>query len=802
MKTKVQATMAAVVFAAVFAAKADTVVWYTFDDLGDVGTKLADSSTIQNKANPGTLDATVYGMVSTNKNSSSVRMPYVTNGVPESVRVLDPVGNTIASAADKALRFWRTHGAGSGAMVEIPNDPALRPSSFTVEMFVRVDPDHTNWETLAGQPHSTTTNLFGWGINFYKPVDNSYLSFHLNFVDTEGGNHDHGIGGEKGPNVFLDNKWHHLALTVKPQSGDPSKINIKFFIDYKRVYYYDAPYGIVLPDSAGCPVQIGATTMAGQHFAGEIGEFRFSNKELDLGEFLRPHNAAIDKDVVLYYDFEDANAYDGNFGTAETNLLNKASPILPGKFAPRDFTEKGTLPKIDGEAASDSRIRQSMKNCDWTDNTASLFNGYEDSSMDGRRNNYLYCDLPSSVSLADADFTVEAFYKTDGDILWSTSLVRDNSDQFSLGVGTENNKFRCFVKQDDNTQMYVKDTSSANDGKWHHIALVRDGRTLTLYRDKKEVASETLTSDSLTTFTASTPRWQFGGSPAGFYTFNGWMDSVRITRRALEPEEFLTSQKYQTVGHTIAHLKFDDGTANAADGGCALFNGVINSATFSDKVPGYKIIDGEGGAVLSKPDVASLSIPSTGANVAWSNWDDQYYLRKDTNGNERTSGTVELWVKGSVKKTFAAILDAKITANGTYEDNLHAWRLAYDANDGGKPSVFFNYLKTDGTRDKQRLTFDKEVTDGMWHHWAFTFQPNASDPAKSDIAFYFDHAPLGAVQTLPGRVAYDDTLRFAIGEVGMSFTGLIDEVRISDCVLTPAQFLRATKQPGLAIIVK
>ena len=325
---------------------------------------------------------------------------------------------------------------------------------------------------------------------------------------------------------------------------------------------------------------------------------------------------------------------------------------------------------------------------------------------------------------------------------------------------------------------------------------------MTLYRDKKEVASETLTSDSLTTFTASTPRWQFGGSPAGFYTFNGWMDSVRITRRALEPEEFLTSQKYQTVGHTIAHLKFDDGTANAAAGGCALFDGAISGPTFSDKVPGYKIIDGEGGAVLSKPDVASLSIPSTGANVAWSNWDDQYYLRKDTNGNERTSGTVELWVKGSVKKTFAAILDAKITANGTYEDNLHAWRLAYDANDGGKPSVFFNYLKTDGTRDKQRLTFDKEVTDGMWHHWAFTFQPNASDPAKSDIAFYFDHAPLGAVQTLPGRVAYDDTLRFAIGEVGMSFTGLIDEVRISDCVLTPAQFLRATKQPGLAIIVK
>ena len=792
MKTKVQAIMAAAVVATALAAKADTVVWYTFDDLGDVGTKLADSSTIQNKANPGTLDATVYGLVNTNKNSSSVRMPYVTNGVPESVRVLDPVGNTIASAADKALRFWRTHGAGNGAMVEIPNDPALRPLSFTVEMFVRVDPEHTNWETLAGQPHSTTTNLFGWGINFYKPADNSYLSLHLNFVDTDGGKHDHGISA----NALLDNKWHHLALTVKPQSDDPSKINIKFFIDYTRVYYYDAPYGIVLPDSAGCPVQIGGTTMAGQHFAGEIGEFRFSNKELDLGEFLRPHNAAIDKDVVLCYDFEDANAYDGNFGTAETNLLNKASPILPGNFVTRTFDTKGTLPKVDGDAAPASRLRHSMSDLDWADNGSSLYNNYEG---DQRYNNYLYCNLPSSMSLADTNFTVEMFCKTDGSVNWWTSVFRDNNDQVWIGGADDGNKFIGRVTLDDTTQMRVNDTVSLNDGKWHHIALVREGTALTLYRDKKVAASITLTSSSLK---AIGTQWHFIGGPnAGSNDFNGWLDSVRVTRRALGPEEFLTSQHYPESS-TIAHLKFDDGTANAAEGGAALFEGTINSTAFSDDVPGYKIIDGEGGAVLSKPDVASLSIPSTSANVVWSNWDDQYYLRKDTNGVERTSGTVELWVQGSVKKTFAAILDAKMTANGAYNDNLHIWRLGYDASNGGKPSVLFRYLKTDGTRDNQRLTFDKEVTDGKWHHWAFTFQPNASDSTKSDIAFYLDYVQLGTTQTLNGRVAYDDTLRFAIGEGGSSFTGLIDEVRISDCVLTPAQFLRAEKQQGLILIFR
>ena len=770
-----------------FSANAETVVWYTFDDLGDVGTTLADSSTIQNKANPGTLDATVYGMVGTDKSSSSVRMPYVTNGVPESLRILDPVGNTIASAADKALRFWRTHGAGNGAMVEIPNDPALRPSSFTVEMFVRVDPEHTNWEMIACQP-TTTAGIYGWGINFYK---SDTLAFQLNFVDTAGVEHTHGFWG----NALLDYKWHHIALTVKPQSGDPSKINIKFFIDYVRVYNYDAPYGIVLPDSADCPVQIGGTTMEGQHFAGEIGEFRFSNKELDLGEFLRPHNKAIDKDVVLYYDFEEDNAYEGAF-SATTALDNKASPILRGSLATRTFDTMGTLPKVDGDAAPDSRLRQSMSDPDWADNASSLYNNYEG---DQRFNNYLYCDLPSSMSLADTNFTVEMFCKTDGSVNWWTSVFRDNKDQVWIGGGEDGNKFIGRVTLDDGTtQKTVIDTTRANDGKWHHIALVREGTSLTLYRDKRKVASETLTSDSLN---AIGDRWQFIGGPhGGANVFNGWMDSVRVTRRALKPDEFLTSQRYPE-GRTIAHLKFDDGTSNAADDGGALVDGVMNGATFSNNVPGYKITEGEGGSVLSKPNVASLSVPNTSASVTWSGWQDLYYLRKDTYGNERTSGTVELWVKGNTKKTFAAILDAKITANGAYNDNLHAWRLGYVAYDGGKPSVLFRYLKTDGSRDNQRLTFDAGVTDGKWHHWAFTFQPNAADPTKSDIAFYLDYVQLGNVQTLPGRVAYDDTLRFAIGEGGSSFTGLIDEVRISDCVLAPSEFLRAEK-PGFMMILR
>ena len=387
-----------------------------------------------------------------------------------------------------------------------------------------------------------------------------------------------------------------------------------------------------------------------------------------------------------------------------------------------------------------------------------------------------------------------------------TPLFRDNgiNEPVFLGMGNNvdgigNSCFCGKVTQDDgSTTITVTDTARTNDGKWHHIALVRDGRTLKLYRDKVLRASATLTSDSLL---ASGSRWQFCGSPAR-NTYNGWLDSVRVTLKALVPKEFLTSQRYPE-GHTIAHLKFDDGTANAADGGGALFAGTISGPTFSDKVPGYKILDGEGGTVLSKPDIASLSIATQDNTVMWSGWEDQYYLRYDTNGVERTSGTVELWVKATAAKTYGVILDAKFTVNGTYGDNMHAWKLGFDGTTGRNPSILFRYLKSDGTRDNQRLNFDVDVIDGKWHHWAFMFAPNASDSTKSDVAFYLDYEQVGSTQTLNGRVAYDDTLRFAIGEGGASVPGtMIDEVRISDCVLTPEQFLHSTRMSGLSIIVR
>ena len=59
---------------AVATAKAETVVWYTFDDLTP-GDTLANGSTVENKVTPGTHDATVLGLNSYLPKPDSTKMP-------------------------------------------------------------------------------------------------------------------------------------------------------------------------------------------------------------------------------------------------------------------------------------------------------------------------------------------------------------------------------------------------------------------------------------------------------------------------------------------------------------------------------------------------------------------------------------------------------------------------------------------------------------------------------------------------------------------------------------------------------
>lgn len=254
-------------------------------------------------------------------------------------------------------------------------------------------------------------------------------------------------------------------------------------------------------------------------------------------------------DVVLYYDFETTNA--------QGRVVNIANPgVMDGVFNSNTVGDKGVLPRLDTATPSNAmQLSQADENP--SPNTQSLYNNYGSTRVSDK---YLYCDLASGLSLSNTNFTIEMFYKTDGSVENWTPIFRDSSSarQIMIGVGDNvsgsGNSFCGKVKQDNNTVMTVTDTAKTNDGEWHHIALVRNGRTLTLYRDGGSVANTTLSSDSLT---AEGTRWWFGGGGSGANTFNGWLDSVRVTLRALAPEEFLQKTTVVSKGLVIVVAKED-----------------------------------------------------------------------------------------------------------------------------------------------------------------------------------------------------------------------------------------------------
>ena len=514
-----------------------------------------------------------------------------------------------------------------------------------------------------------------------------------------------------------------------------------------------------------------------------------------------PALAALDPDCVLYYDFETM----AEDGYKVENIANPGVMQLDGK--------RLSLANV-VEATPDAKIRQTRTATPADDSAKALRYVQEGEVYDGR-----YCTPPEGTDyFATTNFTIELFYKMDGDVTKYRSMFKRfgaNNVQVNLGVGGAN-KLSAQVMTGEVSSSYetktINDSQVTNDDKWHHAALVVDQtgetKTMWLYRDYKLIGTQTLTTNLTSVVRSNDPKWYVIGS-GDKYEFNGWIDSVRVTLRALEPQEFLWGEGMSIgrfpAGSTLAHVKFD-GSLNAADAdGGTFLNGVNvaakeggSPATFSDDVPGARIVDGEGGAILSRNNTKSLSLANS--RVAWTNANDIYYLGKTLDGEDRTSWTVEFFMKaGSEQAAWARITSA--LAGG----NWNSWSpYIIEYNSGSKKFA----LNGDGKNPKPSITFGKDVCDGDWHHVAFSFEPNNDrpDPTNSVMKLYIDYGEPAAVQT-QSLFKYPENLHVVLGGIGNAATdtgyfGLIDELRISDGALTPSQFLRAEKAPGLSVFIR
>ena len=514
-----------------------------------------------------------------------------------------------------------------------------------------------------------------------------------------------------------------------------------------------------------------------------------------------PAFAALDPDCVLYYDFETL----AEDGYKVENIANPGVMQLDGK--------RLSLANV-VEATPSAKIRQTRAATPADDSSHTLRYVQEGEVYDGR-----YCTPPDGTDyFATTNFTIELFYKIDGSVAaWHSMFKRfgANNIQVNLGVGGAN-KLSAQVMTGHDSSSYdtktVNDTEFTNDEQWHHAALVVDqtgeSKTMRLYRDYKLIGTQELATNLTSVVRGGDQKWYVIGS-GDKYEFNGWVDSVRVTLRALEPQEFLWGEGMSIgrfpAGSTLAHVKFD-GSVNAADADGGTFLNGVNAAakeggspaTFSDDVPGARIVDGEGGAILSRNNTKSLSLANS--KVFWHDANDIYYLSKTLDGGDRTSWTVEFFMKtGSEQAAWARIMSA--LGGGDW----NAWS-PYIVEYKSMAKRFA--LNGKGSNPKPSINFGLDVCDGKWHHVAFSFEPNNDrpDPTNSVMKLYIDYDKFYAETQTQSVFSHTNNLHFVIGGVGQStdtgYFGLIDEMRISDGALTPSQFLRAERAPGLSIFVR
>ena len=530
---------------------------------------------------------------------------------------------------------------------------------------------------------------------------------------------------------------------------------------------------------------------------------------LAFATFAAKAETVYDPDCVLYYDFE---TLDGS-----GKIVNLANP---GTMDGTIVAKNDLAPQLVEDSPA-ARLRQSEASGVYEASEKSLENYISASSS---QNGYVEC-MPTDVDwFAKTNFTIECYFKTENMTQTYTPLFRrcgGYNVQVNLGVAG-NGGYMAYNVSTNTAAQTQASFVQFSAGVWHHLAMVVDQtgetKTMKFYFDHSATPVRTvslpssITAEDRSGISNKGGKWFIAGADGGS-SFDGKIDSLRVTLRALEPEEFLTDRAYG-VGSTISYISFDDATANASSDYGALKNGTYRGTapTYSDDVPGALIRDGVDGELLTKHNAKSISFPDT-TDYSWvsygsidNNPSDTHYLHTSTNGQYRTSGTIEFWMKSSQTDADNDTNLVQYRANRNVGDTVVTYVPINIRFNGGHRLEF--WFSANGTL--QTVTAASvDVLDGKWHHVAFTFKPAPTDPAKMVAACYVDHAQ-AATQTCDGPLLLENEgyfdLRFA-GQHGSdngkkNYGGLIDELRISDCALEPSQFLRAERGPGLSIIVR
>lgn len=290
------------------------------------------------------------------------------------------------------------------------------------------------------------------------------------------------------------------------------------------------------------------------------------------------------------------------------------------------------------------------------------------------------------------------------------------------------NAGRIVVGRYDGSQNpYIVSNKVVNDGRFHHVAFVKDGSTLYLYLDG---LLEGTTPDTTTGVTKNESPLYVGVRGGTHYPFSGQINKLRIWDRALVMEEIQEDMDKPTseVEGAVGNWAFDEGAGDV----------------IQDRAPGQHNGRLRVGHALELDGL------------------DDYVELPPMDPDYANGFTVEAWVRYRSFQCWSRIIDF---GNGAGVDNI------FFANWGTTNKLVFQVHRDEGARD---ITAAGVLETGTWMHLAATVD------RYGNAALYKNGQVL-----ITGSIAVPRTVRRTRNYIGRSnwaqdgyFDGDMGEVRV------------------------
>ncbi len=329
------------------------------------------------------------------------------------------------------------------------------------------------------------------------------------------------------PYTFENDKWYHIAVVV---SGAKHEIFINGI---------SAGTGnIGFSTSTGIPLHIGDSGKAGEFFKGKIDEVRIWNTARTQIEILTTMNKPLAGDetgLAAYYNFDQ--------------LSGAVLPDVAGQG------HNGAVTNAPAWVASGAMSEVAPE-----PNNALSYDGTDD-----------YVQM-NDVKLGTSDFTIEGWIKPTGTVgqmyIYTNRTGEGEAAGNWFALSLQGGKILVELGTCASSYKSFLSVSALNVNSWHHIALVRNPTTVTLYVNGVKDVSVSDNS-SLRNLTSGKDITRFGGWPDySSKWYKGQIDEFRVWSTARTEAEILAGMSKTLKGNEAglaAYYNFDQSGTELTD---------------------------------------------------------------------------------------------------------------------------------------------------------------------------------------------------------------------------------------------